>query len=87
MRFSALYPTLREYVRVLLFSWGRVVPADEAVAVLWACIDGEGGYWTVDLTGNVKRVEKCVCTRLINSEYSFEPKSRERFVICSFHTR
>jgi hypothetical protein len=80
-------PTLRESVRGLLFSWGRVVPADEAVAVLWACIDGEGGYWTVDLTGNVKRVEKCVCTGLINPGYSFEPKAGERFVLGSLHTR
>jgi len=80
-------PTLRESVRGLLFSWGRVVPADEAVAVLWACIDGEGGHWIVDLTGNVKRVEKCVCTFLINPGYSFEPKAGERFIIGSLHTR
>ena len=55
-------PTLRESVRGLLFSWGRVVPTDEAVAILWACIEGEGGYWAVDFTGNAKRVEKCVYT-------------------------
>jgi len=67
-------PTLRESVRGLLFSWGRVVPADEAVAVLWACIDGEGGYWTVDLTGNVKCVEKCVCTWLINPNIHLSPR-------------
>ena len=80
-------PTLRESVRGLLLSWGRVVPADDAVAVLWACIDGEGGHWTVDLAGNVKRVEKCVCTFLINPGYSFEPKAGERFIIGSLHTR
>ena len=79
-------PTLRESVRGLLFSWGRVVPTDEAVAILWACIDGEGGYWTVDFSGNVKRVEKCVYTWLINPGYSFEPKAGERFVIGSIHT-
>ena len=59
-------PTLRQSVRDLLFAWGRVVPADEAVAILWACIDGQGGDWTVDLTGNVRRVEKCVCILFIN---------------------
>jgi len=87
LNLKAVDPTLRESVRGLLLSWGRVVPADEAVAVLWACIDGEGGHWTVDLTGNVKRVEMCVCTCLINPGYSFEPKAGKRFIIGSLHTR
>ena len=53
-------PTLRESVRGLLLTWGRVVPVEEAVAILWACIDGQGGDWTVDISGSVRRVEKCV---------------------------
>ena len=53
-------PTLRESIRGLLLTWGRVVPVEEAVAVLWACIDGQGGDWTVDISGSVRRVEKCV---------------------------
>jgi hypothetical protein len=53
-------PTLRESVRGLLLAWGRVVPTEEAVAILWACLDGEGGDWAVDISGNVRRVEKCV---------------------------
>jgi hypothetical protein len=53
-------PTLRESVRGLLLSWGRVVPVEEAVAILWACLDGQGGDWAVDVSGDVRRVEKCV---------------------------
>lgn len=53
-------PILRESVRGLLLAWGRVVPVEEAVAILWACLDGQGGDWAVDISGNVRRVEKCV---------------------------
>jgi hypothetical protein len=53
-------PTLRESVRGLLLTWGRVVPVEEAVAILWACIDGQGGDWTVDVSGSIRRIEKCV---------------------------
>jgi hypothetical protein len=53
-------PTLRESVRGLLVAWGRMVPADEAVAILWACIDGQGGEWVIDIVGSVRRVEKYV---------------------------
>ncbi|KAI9458406.1 hypothetical protein BJY52DRAFT_1204364 [Lactarius psammicola] len=51
-------PTLRESVRGLLIAWGRVVPTDEAVAILWACVDGQGGEWAIDIAGGVRRVEK-----------------------------
>jgi hypothetical protein len=68
-------PTLRESVRGLLFSWGRVVSAEEAIAILWACVDGQGGDWTVDLAGNVSRVEKCVCPLLFNPEFLFGIKA------------
>jgi hypothetical protein len=53
-------PTLRESVRGLLLAWGRVVPVEEAVAIIWACLDGQGGDWAVDVSGNLRRVEKCV---------------------------
>jgi hypothetical protein len=59
-RMKTADPTLRESVRGLLLTWGRVVPVEEAVAILWACIDGQGGDWTVDISGSVRRVEKCV---------------------------
>lgn len=51
-------PTQRELVRGLLIAWGRVVPTDEAVAILWACVDGQGGEWAIDIAGSVRRVER-----------------------------
>jgi hypothetical protein len=59
-RLKTTDPTLRESVRGLLLAWGRVVPVEEAVAILWACLDGQGGDWAVDISGGVRRVEKCV---------------------------
>ncbi len=65
-RVKVVDPTLRESVRGLLVSWGRLVPTDEAVAILWACVDGQGGEWSIDIAGGVRRVEKCV--RIHNPE-------------------
>jgi hypothetical protein len=59
-RINTADPTLRESVRGLLVTWGRVVSTDEAVAILWACIEGQGGEWVIDISGRVKRVEQCV---------------------------
>jgi hypothetical protein len=53
-------PTLRELVRGLLVAWGRVVSTDEAVAILWACVEGQGGEWAIDIAGGVRCVEKYV---------------------------
>ena len=72
VRVKTADPALRESVRGLLLAWGRVVPADEAVAVLWACIDGQGGDWSVDFAGNVKRVEKYVCALFTSPMFLFE---------------
>jgi hypothetical protein len=58
-------PTLRESVRGLLLAWGRVVPVEEAVAILWACLDGQGGDWAVDISGTVRRIEKYVLIIII----------------------
>ena len=85
LRMKTTDPGLRESVRGLLFSWGRVVPAGEAVAILWACVDGQGGDWVVDLAGNVRRIEKCVCTLPFNSGNLFEIKAGERYIIGFIH--
>jgi len=79
-------PTLRESVRGLLLTWGRVVPVDEAVAILWACIDGQGGDWTVDVAGNVRRVEKCVCISPTNLGILFEIIRQETDPSLAFFT-
>ena len=82
-------PTLRESVRGLLVAWGRVVPAAEAVAILWACIDGQGGEWVIDIAGSVRRVEKCVRVYAITLELAayVKTKARERIVISALHSR
>ncbi|KAI0262307.1 hypothetical protein BC834DRAFT_828992 [Gloeopeniophorella convolvens] len=76
-RIKATDPTLRESVRGLLITWGRVVSADEAVAVLWACVEGQGGEWAVDVAGNVKRVEKCAQDE-VSSLALFTPEDLKR---------
>ncbi|KAI0317004.1 hypothetical protein OF83DRAFT_1276666 [Amylostereum chailletii] len=57
-RTTAADPAVREGVRGLLLTWGRVVAASEAVAILWACVEDQGGIWTADITGELKRVER-----------------------------
>ena len=69
-------PTLRESVRGLLVAWGRVVPTDEAVALLWACVDGQGGKWAIDIAGGVMRVEKCVRSHYCASSKCMKKKDR-----------
>ncbi|KII94758.1 hypothetical protein PLICRDRAFT_33568 [Plicaturopsis crispa FD-325 SS-3] len=51
-------PSLKETVRGLLVTWGRVVTSKEGVRSLWGIIDGEGGDWRVDMSGEITRVEK-----------------------------
>ncbi|THH18393.1 hypothetical protein EW146_g2595 [Bondarzewia mesenterica] len=51
-------PALKEVVRGLLTTWGRIVEAQEVVAILSACIEDKGGDWTVDVAGELKRVER-----------------------------
>ncbi|KAJ7700055.1 hypothetical protein B0H17DRAFT_276446 [Mycena rosella] len=51
-------PSLTEMLRGLLGTWGRVVGATEALAILWSVIDGQGGEWRVDLEGEITRLEK-----------------------------
>ncbi|KAJ7276373.1 hypothetical protein B0H12DRAFT_1041351 [Mycena haematopus] len=51
-------PSLKEMLRGLLGTWGRVVGATEALAVSWSVIDGQGGEWRVDLEGQISRLDK-----------------------------
>ncbi|OSX60155.1 hypothetical protein POSPLADRAFT_1066562 [Postia placenta MAD-698-R-SB12] len=51
-------PALRESVRGLLSTWGRVVGAAEGIAALWLVVQGEGGDWKVDVAGHLTRLKK-----------------------------
>ncbi|TFY64009.1 hypothetical protein EVG20_g6094 [Dentipellis fragilis] len=50
-------PVLRESVKGLAVSWGRIVGVEEGSAILWACVEAPGDEWTADVAGELKRVE------------------------------
>lgn len=49
-------PVLKESVKGLLKTWGRVVEMQDGVNTLWSVIQSERIYWEVDVTGNIKHV-------------------------------
>ena len=51
-------PALKETIRGLLGTWSRIVSAQEVEEVFWGIIEGEGGYWNVDIAGEVARTER-----------------------------
>lgn len=51
-------PTFKASVRGLLETWGRLVGEAEGVASLWLIVDGDGGYWSVDVAGQITRHEE-----------------------------
>ena len=51
-------PAMKEGVRGLLLTWGRVVGQDEAVALLWSCVEDRGGHWEANVAGDIKRTER-----------------------------
>lgn len=71
-------PTLSESVRGLLVTWGRVVPTEEAVAILWACVHGQGGEWAIDIAGGVKRIEKYVRSHYCVPKFYVRKKDRRK---------
>ncbi|KAA1475539.1 hypothetical protein DENSPDRAFT_429786 [Dentipellis sp. KUC8613] len=50
-------PVLRESVKGLAVSWGRIVGVEEGSAILWACVEAPGDEWAVDIAGELKRAE------------------------------
>lgn len=46
-------PALKETVKGLLGTWSRIVSAQEVEEVCWDIIEGEGGYWKVDIAGEI----------------------------------
>ncbi|CAL1711574.1 unnamed protein product [Somion occarium] len=51
-------PALKMTVSGLLSTWGRLVGTEEGIASIWLVIEGEGGYWKVDVAGEVTRIEE-----------------------------
>jgi len=62
-------PALKETIKGLLGTWSRVVSAREVEEVCWGVIEGEGGYWKVDIVGEVIQTTRYFfCCVLFGSE-------------------
>ncbi|KZV65023.1 hypothetical protein PENSPDRAFT_745220 [Peniophora sp. CONT] len=75
-KLKASDPAQKEGARGLLLTWGRVVGQDEAVALLWSCVEDRGGYWEADVAGNIKRSGKPTATSA--QQALFTPEDLQR---------
>ena len=57
-------PTLRESVKGLLGTWSRIVSAQEVEEACWNIIKGEGGYWKVDIAGEIIQTTRYFARRV-----------------------
>jgi len=51
-------PTLKEVIKGLLGTWSRIVSAQEVEEASWGIIEGEGGYWKVDVAGEITQTRR-----------------------------
>jgi len=51
-------PALKEIIKGLLGTWSRIVSAQEVEEVCWSIIEGEGGYWNVNIAGEITQTER-----------------------------
>lgn len=51
-------PAIRSSLEGILMTWGRIADTTECVASLWLIVEGEGGNWDSDITGNFYRVNE-----------------------------
>jgi hypothetical protein len=61
-------PALKEIIKGLLGTWSRIVSAQEVEEVCWGIIKGEGGYWKVDIAGEITQTERCFFSVLFRRE-------------------
>ncbi|KAI0326655.1 hypothetical protein GY45DRAFT_69015 [Cubamyces sp. BRFM 1775] len=54
---KAADPILREGIKGLLSTWGRLVSSEDVIGTIWQIINGEGSDWRVDVAGEISRVE------------------------------
>lgn len=62
-------PMLKESVRGLLATWGRVVELSECLENLWRVLEGAGGDWEVHIAGKIKKVERWVDSIKSKNQY------------------
>lgn len=53
-------PELKESLKGMLRTWGRVSSREEGVETLLSIVDGEGGNWLVGIGGDIRRVKQSV---------------------------
>jgi hypothetical protein len=58
-------PVLKESVRGLLATWGRVVERKEGADTLWSVLQSDRMHWEVDITGEIKRAAAEYVTRVL----------------------
>jgi hypothetical protein len=51
-------PSLRESLRGLLVTWGKIVDQPEGIDIIWHIIVGNEGGWQVDLEGRIRKLTK-----------------------------
>jgi len=51
-------PALKETIKGLLGTWSRIVSAQEVEEVCWSIVEGEGGYWNVNVVGEIIQTER-----------------------------
>jgi hypothetical protein len=59
-RMKAADPLLKESVRGLLATWGRVVVSKECFDKLWCVLEGAGGEWEIDIAGKIRTTDQWV---------------------------
>ncbi|KAG6896934.1 hypothetical protein C0992_005199 [Termitomyces sp. T32_za158] len=51
-------PSVREPLRGLLITWGKIVLNADGVRILWSILQSEEVNWTIDLEGHINRTNK-----------------------------
>ncbi|EIN10764.1 hypothetical protein PUNSTDRAFT_112574 [Punctularia strigosozonata HHB-11173 SS5] len=68
-------PERKESIRNLLATWGKLVNASLGVSMLWRIVNGDGGNWKVDITGEIARTHR---DEGVSSQSIFTPTSLDR---------
>ena len=58
-------PALKETVKGLLGTWSRIVLVQEVEEVCWGIIEEEGGYWKVDIAGEIIQIARYSIHRVL----------------------
>jgi hypothetical protein len=53
-------PNLKDSLRGLLVTWGKIVGTSEGIVSLWSILESGQGLWKLDLDGQIRKSEECV---------------------------